>query len=92
MAVPPIPLPYVIFYYFFLLFVISGKEAIQTQDIIAKLKQMSKSERVSFSEVSIMLKTLLTNHATNLVTECSWSVLRCLKNFCKQLCLKSGLI
>ena len=64
----------------FLIFVIAGKEAIQTQSIIiAKPKQISKSKRALFSQVSKILKSSLTNHSTNLVSERSWSFLRRLK-------------
>ena len=64
----------------FLMFVISGKEAIQTQSIIiAKPKQMSKSKRVLFSQVSKILKSSLTNRSTNLVSERCCSFLRRLK-------------
>lgn len=42
----------------------------QTQGIIAKLKQMSKSKKLLFNEVSKLLKTLFVNPAASAVSEC----------------------
>ena len=51
------------------LFIASGKEVIQIIGVVTLLKQISKLERVLFSQVSKLQTSVLVNLATSAVSE-----------------------